>query len=413
MSQIAPPLAQPMRRLGEAAESLQFYDDSETTYRQMASLMHQGRIDELELVAKHAVVRSRFDAKAWFYLSVALIFFQRDGDIAAKRDEGMEYLRHAAQMKSEDAIVTLKAIEEHGATNPKFFTITPDVFPCFLEDFKRKNSVYDRYPMTIIIETQTICNAKCTFCGYHKLARKGTKMTDELLNRLLDEMKTIPVPFNVYFNGMNEPFADKRIFDIYDTVQRDIPNAMLHIITNGTLLTADRQPRLFPLRKVHLNISLNESDAETYEKIIGLSFAKVVANLDALHENVKAGHITFPVAVSRVNDGSPADAQFQQFITSRYPLFECVLKEMTDYGKAFERDTPTPLLPCRLWYFSVVLATGEMALCCPDHHGGILKEDANVKPLLEIYNGEQHRRYRQSFSVHDIAPCRTCRLITP
>ncbi len=132
MSEINTSLSQPMRRLGEATEGLQFYDDSETTYRQMASLLHQGRIDDLELVAKHAVVRSRFDAKAWFYLSIALIFFQREGDITAKRNEGMDYLRHAAQMKSEEAIVTLKAIEEHGASNSDFFTMTPEVFPVFL-----------------------------------------------------------------------------------------------------------------------------------------------------------------------------------------------------------------------------------------------------------------------------------------
>ena len=409
-------LSAPMRSLGKTPThdegAFRFYEDAKTTHQQMIDLLKCGEINKLELVCKHALVRSPFDSIAWFYLAVSLIFFQDDGDISGKRAEGMEYLRHSAQMNDKNAIVTLQAIERYGE-NPDFFTFTPYGFDYFLQDFRLKCSNYNTYPTRIFIETQAVCNAGCPFCTYDRISRKGTKMSDALLDKLIKDMAHIPHRFQLNFNGINEPLADKRIFDLYDRAHREILQAILVIITNGSLLTAERQTRLFPLTRVLLNVSLNESDAEAYKNTMGLSFAKVIANLDALHTNVQQGNIRFPITLSRVDDGSPADERFREFVADRFPLFKCTPVERVDLDKVFTSTAPAPLIPCRRWYTQMVLATGDMALCCDDHHGGILKENVHDKSLLEIYNSPRHRAYRESFSIRDISPCRTCATACP
>lgn len=406
-----------MRSLGQTTEdsdTLHFYDSPELAHRQMTFLLKAGDVEKLELVCKHALVRSPFDAIAWFHLGICLVFFQKEGDIAEKQAEGMGYLRHAAQMKNPDAGIIIRALEQYAVSHPEIFTIPPQHFHYFLDDFRVKYSATSIFPSRFLIETQTVCNAKCKFCLYHDLDRKNVRMSNDLLDKIIAEMKTIPIEFGVNFDNISEPFADKRIFDLYDTVNRDIPNAFLHIFSNGSLLTAERQHRLFPLHKARLNISLNESNTADYEEVMGLSFKKVVDNLDSLHKNVRQGHLRIPITVSRVSNGdTKSDAEFQQFVRERYPLFKCDVKSEMDVTGLLSGNDLAPFLPCRLKYFSVVFSTGEVNLCCADYYGGILNENAHEKSLLEIYNGPKHKQYRNALSARDLAPCNICRAVSP
>ena len=56
---------------------------------------------------------------------------------------------------------------------------------------------YLDWPKEVSIETFAKCNAACTFCPYTTLDRIGTKMPDELIERIIDELKDHPWPFIV------------------------------------------------------------------------------------------------------------------------------------------------------------------------------------------------------------------------
>ncbi len=79
----------------------------------------------------------------------------------------------------------------------------------------RQSSCID-FPAHVHLETMARCNAACNFCPYSSLERKGTKMDDDLIEKIVNDLKDIPrlhrfqlSPFKV-----NEPFLDARIFDL-------------------------------------------------------------------------------------------------------------------------------------------------------------------------------------------------------
>jgi sulfatase maturation enzyme AslB (radical SAM superfamily) len=75
----------------------------------------------------------------------------------------------------------------------------------WLTDLRRK---YLRYPMLIGLETLARCNAKCHFCPYPGMERKGERMSDELIAKVLNDLTDIPadLPFRINFTRVNEPF---------------------------------------------------------------------------------------------------------------------------------------------------------------------------------------------------------------
>jgi sulfatase maturation enzyme AslB (radical SAM superfamily) len=51
---------------------------------------------------------------------------------------------------------------------------------------------YMEFPALVHIETLAQCNASCTFCPYVSMERKGTRMPDSLIEKVIDDLTAIP-----------------------------------------------------------------------------------------------------------------------------------------------------------------------------------------------------------------------------
>ncbi|MDP6351793.1 MAG: hypothetical protein QF926_07350 [Alphaproteobacteria bacterium] len=73
------------------------------------------------------------------------------------------------------------------------------------------------YPSHVHMETYAYCNAACGFCPPSTLDRKGTRMPDAPINKIIDELSEIPpfLQFRLAPYKFNEPFLDKRLPDIW------------------------------------------------------------------------------------------------------------------------------------------------------------------------------------------------------
>src|SRR5216684_2862184 len=49
----------------------------------------------------------------------------------------------------------------------------------------RRDSRYLEYPYQVCFETLSLCNATCEFCPYPSLSRRGSAMSDELIDKIL------------------------------------------------------------------------------------------------------------------------------------------------------------------------------------------------------------------------------------
>ena len=276
---------------------------------------------------------------------------------------------------------------------------------------------YMEFPAVIGIETLSLCNAACSFCPYPTLARKGERMPDRQIARILDDIAGVPgrPPFQVNLSRVNEPFLDSRIWEIATEVERRFPEATHMLFSNGTPLTDDKLVRLASLRRVgFLNLSLNDHRPEAYQATMRLPFARTVERLTRIHEMKVSGALAFPIIVSRVGDDTAADSDFLSWVESEYPAFQGLVTVRSDWLGAVRAPTgPAPDVGCRQWFELHVLADGKEAFCCIDsdgRYGGGSVESRHV--IHEVYGHPARRSLRGELpSRRQVRICEGCPLL--
>ena len=259
-------------------------------------------------------------------------------------------------------------------------------------------------PNEVSLETLARCNAACSFCPYPTLERIGTKMPDELIDRLIDEMATWERPFNFVPFKVSEPLLDKRLFDILCNVNERVPKARIRIFTNGAALTMKKAEELNTIDNLELWVSVHESDPQAYKDVLGIDQKHVVTNLDALHGT----DFRHPVHVLRV--GTKGAQKFRDWVTGRWPEFTPIVVWHSSWLGFTDPDvTEVPDTPCSRWFELSVMATGVVSLCCMDGSGTYPIGDLNKQTMMEVYNDPSWRdRRERMISRKEVFPCSTC-----
>ena len=270
---------------------------------------------------------------------------------------------------------------------------------------------YVDQPREVSIETLALCNARCTFCPYPTLDRKGVQMSDEMVMRLLYQLSEFKYPFWFSPFKVNEPLLDPRLQLICETFEKLCSRGRLRLFTNGSPLTTHHVQWIARLKRVeHLWISLNSTDPKEYQTLMGISFEKTAKRLDDLHDGL-IPHFPHPVVLSRVSTGDfVRDSEFRMQCFERWPMFRCiVLKRDGWLGYVEPTNGVIPDTPCLRWFELSILSTGVVSLCCMDGEGAHSIGDVNTQSLLEVYNAPHYRDRRLSIvSRRGFEPCRRC-----
>jgi len=263
---------------------------------------------------------------------------------------------------------------------------------------------YNEQPHEVAIETLAMCNARCTFCPYPTLERIGTKMPDELIERLIDEMATFQQPFFFSPFKVNEPLLDKRLIPICERFNEKAPGGLLRLFTNGAALTDDNISDVASLDNViHLWVSLNSHKPDEYEALMGMPFDRTAKRLDRLHSRP----FPHPVVLSCV--GYPNE-DFRRYCHERWPDFQSVAIQKSAWlGYTDSQAEEVPDTACSRWWELSVMSTGVVSLCCMDGEGKCAIGDVNKQTLLEVYNAPQWKAHRMLATRRGgMAPCSTC-----
>lgn len=263
---------------------------------------------------------------------------------------------------------------------------------------------YMDQPAEVSLETLARCNAACSFCPYPTLDRIGTRMSDEMIDRLIDEMATWETSFHFTPFKVSEPLLDKRLFDILCKVNEKVPLATTRIFTNGAALTLARAEELNTIDNLELWVSVHERDPETYRNVLGIDQAHVVRNLDALHKT----DFRHPVHVLRV--GNQGKEGFADWVRERWPDFTpAIVWQSSWLGHTSPDVTEVPDTPCSRWFELSIMANGIVSLCCMDGKGEYPIGDLKKQTMLEVYNSPAWRKRRAlMLSRREIHPCSTC-----
>ena len=296
-------------------------------------------------------------------------------------------------------------------------------------NFMRRKKKYMEFPETVQIETHAVCNAKCKFCPYPHMNRKGEKMSSGLFDKIVSDLKTIPDDhrFSIALNHISEPLLDKRCETFIKKINDELPNASVTIITNGLLLNSENIQMLAGFSNIEsIQVSLNEIDAGSHQESMGINnkFGEICTNLDLLHNRLKSGDIGFKVFLRRVGDHTEKDVQFVSYCAERWPAFSatsrglktflCQLGIDPEKNDEFEQLTPqnVPIVGCTQWFHLVISASGKVAICCFDGQVQWPIGDVSNTNVMDIYNSEAFRNLRESCWTRLEAkkPCRACNI---
>ncbi|MCA9017605.1 MAG: radical SAM protein, partial [Planctomycetaceae bacterium] len=279
---------------------------------------------------------------------------------------------------------------------------------------RMRHSLYMDYPKHVHLETQARCNASCNFCPYPNLNRKHTKMSDELIDKILNELTEIPREMNLQISPfkVSEPFLDVRLFDVLKKINNLLPQAKIALTSNSTPITEDKLEALQEFKNIqYLWISFNDHREEEYERVMGLPYQRTRQRLEMIHDAFTEGDVYFPVVLSRVGDGTIVDREFVDWVGINYPLFQSnVFARMEWMGQVKGLNVfEVPNMGCERWFELSITATGEVAHCCADGQAEFPIGNVNDQHVLEVYNSPEYRKLREAtvsrLSVH---PCNKC-----
>lgn len=279
-----------------------------------------------------------------------------------------------------------------------------------------RQSRYMDYPMYLHLETLARCNAACSFCPYPGLERKGERMPDELVYKILGDLRAIPkdLPFKIAPFKVSDPFLEKRLFDIIDYAAGHLPSASIVLITNGAAMTDRSLERLLACKNIErVSISLNDHRPDHYEGLMKIPFSRTIERMRALHALVERGECKFEVLVTRVIDGSAADILFREWVRAEFPRFQVGLAPRNDWIGQMDLETSADAVPdvgCNRWFMMSITATGKVALCCMDGEEKYVVGDASQQHILDIYNLPSYRVMRETLDSRKAAapPCNGC-----
>ncbi len=269
-------------------------------------------------------------------------------------------------------------------------------------------------PSSWTIRGTSISKPRCNFCPYPELNRKHAKMSDELIDKILHELTAIPQEMNLQISPfkISEPFLDVRLFDVLEKINTLLPQAHIALTSNSTPITEDKLEQLQEIRNIkYLWISFNDHREAEYERVMSLPYQRTRERLEMIHDAFMEGDVYFPVVLSRVGDGSPADHEFTQWVSINYPLFQAsVFPRMEWMGQVQGLNVnEVPNMGCERWFELSITATGEVAHCCADGQAQYTIGNANDQNVLEIYNSPEYRRLREStVSRLSVEPCNRC-----
>ncbi|MEI0566357.1 radical SAM/SPASM domain-containing protein [Brachyspira pulli] len=219
----------------------------------------------------------------------------------------------------------------------------------------------------VYIETVNRCNSTCNFCpvsvGNEK--RPYMKMSEELFNKIINDLVDIDYSRSIGLFLTNEPFLDDRIIEFAKIAKTKLPKARLEILTNGSVFTLEKFKESYKyFDYIHIN---NYSDD------------------DKLHKNVQEIYDFCKQNPQYIDKTYIAKRKLNEFLSTRG-------------GNVPNRKESLQTLPY-LCYLPIVQfpirPDGKVSLCCCDTYGQMTLGDVNTTSIKDIWNSETYKKINE------------------
>lgn len=281
----------------------------------------------------------------------------------------------------------------------------------FIEETKRYN---------LIIETTNLCNAKCIMCPHPIMKRKKEIMNDITFNKIIERLREEMItPVVIILNGFGDPLTDNKIFERVKKLKKYFSHSAVKFYTNLGFADEKCIKNILNCGLDEINISFNGATKQSYEKTMGISYKKTLANLEKLisERNKTGGKLLIRISMATVRTNNNEEKVFINKWKKRVDSVS--VNRVHTYGGAvmdvsgektinFNKET----FPCKyLWNTIVIGVNGDFFLCCLDYEGkynfGNIREDR----ILDAFYSKAFEEIRVKHlkrEIKDIPICYKC-----
>jgi len=147
---------------------------------------------------------------------------------------------------------------------------------------KNGDTVLLRRPVTqigkIYIEVTNRCNLDCVTCIRQSWEEPLGEMSSATFRRILESLRSLSPPPDVFFGGLGEPLGHPGIADMISEIKA--LGSSVELITNGTLLNKSLSQKLIDAGLDKLWVSLDGATPESYKDVrLGAALPEVLQNL--------------------------------------------------------------------------------------------------------------------------------------
>lgn len=274
-------------------------------------------------------------------------------------------------------------------------------------------------PFNLVIETSSICNARCLVCPYVNMKRKKQVMDEKTFETIIKRIKKERMPINkVFLSGMGEPLIDKGLIERIRTLKK--MGLWIRLYTNASLLTQKASEELISIGLDEINISFNGTNRSNYGKVMGLDFDKTVKNIKSLVMARNSFNKRKPLIQTSLIATKENEKDIRNYLERWQGVVDLVtVTKPHQWGGGVKIKSKLAFndgfvtYPCRsLWHTFVIDSAGNFVVCCRDYESnhilGNVKKDSfskiREKTLLKEFR-KKHLRY----SLEELPPiCKQC-----
>ncbi len=203
---------------------------------------------------------------------------------------------------------------------------------------------------------------------------------------------------------MNEPMLDRKIGEKIAYVRGKLPQAQIHIVTNGHLLDSVMTEKLLASPLDSLKISILAHRKDTYKRVMGVSDPEETIDriLTFTERAIAEKNNDFLSICLTRTPGEISDEEIseaQTFWKNRNVPFE-INDPTSRAGNAahLPKIQKARIVGCRsIWWHDMIhiLFNGDVVLCCMDWRRKVVLGNLYKQTIREIWNGEAYNNVRQ------------------
>lgn len=205
-------------------------------------------------------------------------------------------------------------------------------------------------PLFVNVETISKCNGLCSFCCCNTKddVRKTLIMTDDVFEKIINDLELIKYSGVITLNINNEPFLDKKLLGKLSYIRKKLPNAYSYLYTNGSLLTIKKMKKIIDenlidelvINNYSTEYKLNKTNSKLYDyyKNYDLNF-KVTINLRYSNEVLSNRANSSPNKKGKKVIKSYCSIPYTDlniFPNGNVGLCCCDTKEITNFGNVMD-----------------------------------------------------------------------------